>query len=179
MKIQHYLRWQSIFDLMYKVKTGANSFDVVPTDDGILVNGELFTVDKVEIDPGFFHVLHKNKSYRVFLVGLEKESKKVTLQINNKQYEVQLHDKFDLLLEKMGMNNGSSGRMNTIKAPMPGLIVDVKVKEGDTVKTNDPLLVLEAMKMENVIKSPGDGIVRLMKVRKGESVEKNQILIEF
>src|SRR5690606_3417991 len=97
----------------------------------------------------------------------------------NRSYTVQLRDKFDLLLEKMGMNNGQSGKINTIKAPMPGLIVDVRVKEGDTVKANDPLLILEAMKMENMIKPPGDAVVKSIKVRKGDNVEKNQVLIEF
>jgi biotin carboxyl carrier protein len=79
----------------------------------------------------------------------------------------------------MGMNNGSSGKVNNIKAPMPGLIIDLKVKVGDEVKQNDPLLILEAMKMENIIKSPGDGMVKNVKVKKGESVEKGQVLIEF
>jgi biotin carboxyl carrier protein len=90
-----------------------------------------------------------------------------------------LQDKFDLLLEKMGMNNTNGGNVISIKAPMPGLIIDLKVKDGDLVKQNDPLIVLEAMKMENVIKSPGDSVVKSVKVKKGESVEKNQILIEF
>jgi biotin carboxyl carrier protein len=69
--------------------------------------------------------------------------------------------------------------VNHIKAPMPGLIIDLRVKEGDVVKQNDPLIILEAMKMENVIKSPGDGTVKAVKVQKGNSVEKNQVLIEF
>jgi len=69
--------------------------------------------------------------------------------------------------------------VNSIKAPMPGLIIDLKVKEGDVVKLNDPLIVLEAMKMENIIKSPGEGTVKVVKVRKGQSVEKSQVLIEF
>jgi biotin carboxyl carrier protein len=79
----------------------------------------------------------------------------------------------------MGMNNANAGNVITIKAPMPGLIIDLKVKEGDAVKQNDPLIVLEAMKMENIIKSPGDGVVKSVKVTKGVSVEKNQVLIEF
>ena len=79
----------------------------------------------------------------------------------------------------MGMNNTSAGKINSLKAPMPGLIIDLKVKAGDTVKQNDPLLILEAMKMENIIKSPGEGVVKLVKIKKGDSVEKNQVLIEF
>ena len=62
---------------------------------------------------------------------------------------------------------------------MPGLIIDLKVKDGDQVKAGDPLLILEAMKMENIIKSPGDATVKSVKVTMGEGVEKNQVLIEF
>jgi biotin carboxyl carrier protein len=99
--------------------------------------------------------------------------------VNGRNYQVILKDQFDLLLEKMGLNNTSSGKVNNIKAPMPGLIIDMRVSAGDMVKSGDSLLILEAMKMENIIKSPGEGIVKSVKVKKGESVEKNQVLIEF
>jgi biotin carboxyl carrier protein len=79
----------------------------------------------------------------------------------------------------MGMTNTSSVKVNNVKAPMPGLIISLKVADGDEVKQGDPLLILEAMKMENILKSPGDGKVKSVKVKMGDSVEKNQILIEF
>ncbi len=113
------------------------------------------------------------------MVKTDKATKTCTLKINGRLYTVELRDKFDLLLEKMGMNNTSAGKVNNIKAPMPGLIIDLKIKEGDVVKQNDPLLILEAMKMENIIKSPGEGTVKTIKVKKGASVEKGQVLIEF
>ncbi len=90
-----------------------------------------------------------------------------------------LKDKFDLLLEKMGLNSAVAGKIITVKAPMPGLIIDLRVKAGDTVSTGDPLIILEAMKMENIIKATGDGTVASVKVKQGDSVEKNQVLIEF
>src|SRR6185295_9045954 len=99
--------------------------------------------------------------------------------INGEKYLIQLRDKFDLLLEKMGMSGVAASKVNVIKAPMPGLIVDLRVKDGDAVKTGDPLLVLEAMKMENIIKSPGDGQVKKVNVKKGDRVEKGQLLIEL
>jgi biotin carboxyl carrier protein len=77
------------------------------------------------------------------------------------------------------MNNLNSQAAKEIKAPMPGLIFDIKVKEGDEVKKGDAVLILEAMKMENILKSPGDGTVKSIKIKKGQSVEKNQVLIQF
>jgi biotin carboxyl carrier protein len=77
------------------------------------------------------------------------------------------------------MNTAVGSKINTIKAPMPGLIIDLKVQAGSTVKAGDPLLILEAMKMENIIKSSGEGIVKSVKVKKGDSVEKGEVLIEF
>jgi biotin carboxyl carrier protein len=101
------------------------------------------------------------------------------LKVNGKVYSVDLRDRFDLLLEKMGMNNGATGKANSIKAPMPGLIINLHVKEGDQVMPGDALLILEAMKMENLIKASAQSVVKSVKVKKGDSVEKNQVLIEF
>lgn len=169
----------SNFNSMYKVKTGTISFDVAFDDERPVVDGQPFSWDKVEVGPNHFHIIHEGKSYQAVVMEVDKVNKKMIIKVNNNIYHLSLQDKFDVLLEKMGMNNAHSGRVNSIKAPMPGLIVDLRVKEGDEVKSNDPLIVLEAMKMENIIKSPGDGIVKSIRVKKGESVEKNQILIEF
>jgi biotin carboxyl carrier protein len=79
----------------------------------------------------------------------------------------------------MGINSSASGKVNNLKAPMPGLIIDLKISAGDVVKVGESLLILEAMKMENIIKSPCEGIVRVVKIKKGDSVEKGQVLIEF
>jgi biotin carboxyl carrier protein len=62
---------------------------------------------------------------------------------------------------------------------MPGIILDMMVQEGDEIKEGDPLLILEAMKMENVIKSPTDGTIQNLMVKKGEAVEKGKILLIF
>jgi biotin carboxyl carrier protein len=164
---------------MYKANIEGHSFEIRFDDDSILVDDERFSWDLLKVEENYFHVIHQHKNYRILILKLDRANKKVLLKINNKKYEVILQDKFDLLLEKMGMNNTNGGNVISIKAPMPGLIIDLKVKDGDLVKQNDPLIVLEAMKMENVIKSPGDSVVKSVKVKKGESVEKNQILIEF
>ena len=58
----------------------------------------------------------------------------------------------------------------TVSSPLPGVILDVCVKEGDAVKTGQKIMVLEAMKMENVIEATADGVIKSIKVNKGDSV---------
>ncbi len=66
-----------------------------------------------------------------------------------------------------------------IKAFIPGTIVDIQVKKGQKVSENEPLLLLEAMKMRNIITAPVSGKIKRIAVRKGEVVSKNQLLIEM
>lgn len=164
---------------MYKATVNRNSLKVTLDDSSISVNGLPLNWDLIRVSDGFFHILLENKSYSAEVVRVENLTKSVILNINGRLYSVQIKDKFDLLLDELGMNSGTAGKVNNIKAPMPGLIIDLRVKEGELVKIGDPLLVLEAMKMENILKSPGDGIVKSIKVKRGDSVEKNQIMIEF
>lgn len=164
---------------MYKAIVNGKNYDIVPDAEHWRVNGEPFLWDISALGNGHYHILYKNKGYQAEVVKIDHGSKTVDLKINGQRYFIQLRDKFDLLLEKMGMNNVTASKVNVIKAPMPGLIVDLRVKAGDTVKAGDPLLVLEAMKMENIIKASGDAVVKLVKVKKGDSVEKGQLLIEF
>ena len=66
---------------------------------------------------------------------------------------------------------------NAIKTPLPGVIIDVKVNVGDTVKKGDTVVVLEAMKMENNINSDRDGKVTAIQVAKGDTVADGAVLI--
>ena len=77
------------------------------------------------------------------------------------------------------MSDANASKVKDVKAPMPGLILDIKVRPGQEVKKGDPILILEAMKMENILKSPGDGVVKEIKVQTRQNVEKNQVLILF
>lgn len=164
---------------MYKATVNQTTFEITIDDNGLIINDARFHWNLLKISDETFHIILDNKSYSVEVVSVDAQTKSFCFKINGKKYVVDLKDKFDLLLEKMGMNNSAANKINSIKAPMPGLIIDLRVKEGDHVKAGDPLLILEAMKMENVIKAAGDSVVKSLKVKKGESVEKNQVLIEF
>jgi acetyl/propionyl-CoA carboxylase alpha subunit len=69
--------------------------------------------------------------------------------------------------------------LKIVSAPMPGLIVAVNCKPGDEIKKGEPLLVMEAMKMENDIRSPVAGKIEVVSVSAGENVDKGQTLVEF
>ena len=164
---------------MYQTKVNGKNFEVVKNDESFLIDGNAFVWDLAKISEGYFHILHKNQSYRAEVIKTDRSTKILQFKINNRIYTTEVKDKFDLLLEKMGMATGAAIKMNNIKAPMPGLVVDLKVKAGAVVKAGDPLLILEAMKMENILKSPGDGTIKNVRTKKGDSVEKGQVLIEF
>jgi biotin carboxyl carrier protein len=164
---------------MYKAQINKQSFDIDQTSEGLTINGAQLNWDLVEYTKGSFHIIYNNKSYRAEVVKVDAATKTFLIKINGNVQSVTLKDKFDLLLEKMGMAAAGASKINNIKAPMPGLIIDLKVNSGDTVNAGDALLILEAMKMENILKSPGAGIVKSLKVKKGDSVEKGQILLEF
>jgi len=164
---------------MYKALVNETSLDISLDGDEVIMNENIFEWDMVKISEQSYHIIHNNKSYRAELISVNRDEKTVDLKINGKKFSVSVKDKMDLLLERLGMDKLVSAEIKDIKAPMPGLVLDVLVNEGDEVKKGDQVMVLEAMKMENVLKSPGDGTVKSIKVKKGDGVEKNQVMILF
>jgi acetyl/propionyl-CoA carboxylase alpha subunit len=145
----------------------------------VSVGGQPFEWDLTVLGPGRFHVLHEGRSFTAEVVSADFAAKSFLLKVNGQTIELQAKDRFDLLLDKLGMNNAAANKVNELKAPMPGLIVDIRVAPGQAVKKGDPLVVLEAMKMENILKAPGDGTVGTIRVGMRDNVTKGQVLIQF
>lgn len=136
-------------------------------------------LDCINLPNHTYHVLENSKSYHVSFKSKDLNNKSYLAVINGKEYLVNIQDELDQLIKSLGFQIGSSKHVNQIKAPMPGLILDIAVASGDEVKEGDLLLILEAMKMENSIVSPANGKVKNVSVEKGNTVNKNQLLIEF
>lgn len=143
------------------------------------INDLPFDFDTIQLREGKFHALKDNKSYTIELLKSEPEEKTFTLLVNGTRYQVAVKDKYDDLLKSLGMDNMAARKINELKAPMPGLVLDIRVAEGQEIKKGDALIVLEAMKMENILKSPTDGKVKKISVQKSNAVEKGQVLIHF
>ena len=135
--------------------------------------------DQARLTPESFHVIHDSNSFDVQILEGDFNSRKYKVSVNGKSYDVTISDPLDQLIATMGFEIGASRNVSNIQAPMPGLILDIQVSEGDEVKEGDPLLVLEAMKMENVILSPREGTIAKIAVKKGATVDKKTLLIEF
>jgi biotin carboxyl carrier protein len=151
------------------VNAGQYTFQLIDSDN-ITLNGS---------DVNNQIILDNNKSKLVSVKEVNHELKRYQIQIDGRTYLVHISDAVDQQILKMNLKSKKSNKLKELRAPMPGLVRQVNVQEGDEVDSGDFLFILEAMKMENVLKSPVNGIVSELFVKPGESVEKNQILLSF
>ena len=142
------------------------------------VNNKPFEIDCIETNHSF-NIIKDNKSYNITVVHKDLEKKIITLIINNEKVEVSVKSEIDILLKDLGIDITKAKVIKEIKAPMPGMVLNVLVKEGAEIQEGENLIILEAMKMENILKSPVSGKIKEIKAQKGKSVEKNEILIIF
>ena len=155
--------------MKYNVKVGET--------DVALAAADVEAADIEQISPEQYHVLADHKAYHVDV--LSTEGKQVRLTVNGSEYTVEISDEYDQLIDSMGLSVVASQKLSSVKAPMPGLVLDIMVEPGQEVAEGDSLLILEAMKMENVLKATGEGVVKSIEITKGAAVEKGQILIEM
>ncbi|MDU1906140.1 MAG: biotin/lipoyl-containing protein [Dysgonomonas sp.] len=144
-----------------KYIAGDNELDVSlkRTDDGfslLSINGVTYPVEIVSVHQNVYEIL-----------------------VNGVSYNFSVETPFSLERKKMLDKQMGESSTILIKAPMPGKILDVLVKTGDTVKSGDTLLILEAMKMQNAILASTKAIVKKVVVRSGDTTSKSDLLIEL
>ncbi len=155
----------------FRLKAGDFEFDLTTT--------ELSEIRFLRTTPHDFHLLESSVAHQVRILEADIPSKTFKVESGGEVFSVSLRDAFDLTIEKMGFNASAGKQLRFIKAPMPGLVLDVFVSDGQEVHKEDKLLILEAMKMENSIKIPADALIRKVHVKPGQVVEKGQTLIEL
>ena len=164
---------------MLQVHINEESYSIELHDQEIEISNEQWELDLINPGNRVYHLIKDSKTYLIELLDFNLLQKTVQLRINGLVFDAQIRDRYDLILEKLGMEQDGELDHLEIVAPMPGLILDILVQPGQKVAKGDKLLVLEAMKMENVIKAAGEGIVSSITVERGMNVEKNQVLIQF
>lgn len=151
------------------------------------VNGQRFGFSRQEIEAAdiintgddTYHLLKDHRSFTATAVQNDPTGKTATIEIDGETMQVQVKDSLDQVLDKMGFSTTASRHLQEIKAPMPGLVLQVNVTEGQEVKEGDKLLILVAMKMENSIAVHADATIKKIHVNAGQAVDKGQLLLEL
>lgn len=127
----------------------------------------------------FFTITFKGKKFRGEVMQNRMEEGVLVLKLNHRVFEIKKSGPLDELIASLGMDKPKVRKLKQLKAPMPGRVVGIAVSVGQEVQIGDPLLTLEAMKMENVLKAEGIGVVKSLTISAQDVVDKGSVLIEF
>lgn len=163
---------------MLEIKVnGSAAYKVAQKEEQLLLDDKPVDWSCEPLGDGSFSIILDHRSYRAELLALDAEQKTVRIQVNGRVYDLEISEPIDRLLKKMGLNERVVARTNEIKAPMPGMILNIMVSVGQQLQKGDPVLILEAMKMENIFKAPETAVVKEIKVKEHTAVEKGQVLV--
>ncbi len=153
----------------------------------VKVNDFTFTITREEAESAdivtksddTFHLLKNHRSVTAKVIESDIYGKKLRMEVEDDIFDIEVKDALAQMLDQMGYGKGGGKQVKQVKAPMPGLVLQVGVSEGQDVKEGERLLILEAMKMENSINMHADGKIKKINVKNGQAVDKNQVLIEL
>ena len=148
--------------------------DISP-DGSITLDGEPVQADLLQIDPlGLYSLLMNHQSYELVV---EEQPRGYRVTVGAQTFDVDVADERQLRMESARAEVTAGDGELPITAPIPGLVVKVLVEEGQMVDIDAPLVILEAMKMENEIRAPRAGVVKNIAIQAGQSVEGNATLM--
>lgn len=159
------------YDKPYQVK--ANEFIFLLSAD------EIKGIDVARLSPNEYSIIKDHQSITAKIFENGAFGKKLIVEIEGNSFAVEIKDELDLVLQQMGFGSAANKMIKEIKAPMPGLVLEIAVADGQEVKQGDKILILEAMKMENSIMIHTDARIKKIGVSAGQAVEKGQVLVEL
>lgn len=158
-------------DQLYKVKAGEFEFT--------FSKEEIESTDLIKIGMNSFNLIKDNRSVNAILLDDNVMGKELSVEIDGEKFDVTIQDELDQLLDKMGFKEAVGKQIKEIKAPMPGLVLEIAVTNGQDVNVGEKILILGAMKMENSILIQANARIKKILVSKGQAVEKGQMLVEL
>ncbi len=136
------------------------------------VNDRQYTAEVKEITAEQARIIVNDTEYTVDLIELGRRPSVAPAHVNSGR-------PVTAPVQKMRPSSSGQTSGGTITAPLPGLVLQLKVKEGDTVSAGQCVIVMEAMKMENQITAPHNGTVKKTFVAEGDSVGEGDALVEI
>ena len=155
----------------YKVKV--NEFEFNFTQE------QVDAIDLIQKPNGESNLILHHESINAVLIKADLSGKRQIIEIDGQSFDIQIKDELDQMLDKMGFSAAVSKQIKEVKAPMPGLVLEVNVTEGQIVKEGDKILILVAMKMENSILIHADARIKKILIKAGQPVDKGQVLVEL
>jgi biotin carboxyl carrier protein len=159
-----------------------HTLDVAAADHGqarILLDNAPIALDRAQLGRDRVSLLIDGHSYDLFLRPVASDADDTLayeVVMDGLPRVVELVDERKRALAGMGRGRGESGEA-TVKAPMPGLVANILVAAGDAVEHGQPVVILEAMKMQNALNAPRAGVIRAVKAEKGQAVNQGQPLV--
>lgn len=143
------------------------------------LEGQLNEMEISALAEGIYAINTESGTSVIEVLEVDLNVKTLKIRHQHAIYEFAFKNSLDLVLDKMGIKRSVDKVATAIKAPMPGKVIDILVKEGDAVSKGDGILILEAMKMENVLKAEHDCVIKTILAEKTKGVEKNEVLVEL
>lgn len=162
------------------VEKHSNNYKITTENGQVeLTKDDLIQANLTRLNKDLYHILEDGSSIQGQVRDIDLQSKTVSIEHDNRLYTFDISTALDEQVVNIQKSSAQKNRDLSIKSSMPGLVLDLMVKEEDTVEEGDAVMILEAMKMENVIKTKFSGVIKKIHCEKGQSIEKNQLLIEF
>jgi acetyl/propionyl-CoA carboxylase alpha subunit len=159
----------------YFSRIGQHEYEIEIVGEQVYVDGEPIVVDLRQSGaPELYSLLFNGRSYEL-LIEAERFNYGVT--VRGERFEVQVEDERTRRLNAGRKMPALPGGELAVTAPIPGLVVKVLVAAGDAIQEDQPLVILEAMKMENEIRALRGGVVHKVEVTAGQRVEQNGVLL--
>lgn len=163
---------------IYKIRVNNKDIEIERSEGTYRFKNHKNTNYEIEPRGKEYHVIMDDKSYVIDLSGYSLKSQ-FTAFCENLPNKVQYQSTLLTTTRNILLQSGKKANSDAVTSPMPGKVLKLLIQEGDTVTEDQPIVILEAMKMENVIKSSRDGEVKEVKVSEGDHVDKNQTIITF
>jgi biotin carboxyl carrier protein len=163
--------------MRFQALLGDRTFDLDLDGGTVTVDGEAAEARLHRLGPHSFHLLLDARSYVFTAERADAQTVRVTF--GGRTTAVRLKSERDLLLERLGIADDTAAGVSELRAPMPGLVLQVLAEPGQHVEAGAGLVVLEAMKMENELRAEAPGTVATVHVAPGGAVGKGDLLVSF
>jgi len=168
--------------MRYRVRIGEKTYELEVEDNHsqlkLYLDGKPVDFDyEIIHESGLYSLILGGKHYRIWVENQKNGT--YLLKLNQKSISAEVENERQALRRLLTPRKGGGGTAAVVKAPMPGMVLRIDARQGQTVAMGQGLAVIEAMKMENEIRSPVEGVVKKIHIQQGQAVEKGAPLFEI